>query len=126
MGTDRKDSLEDRMGRLEDRLTEARATEKDGAGVSDETRKGYSQGLKISSEFIAAVIVGAMIGYLLDYILSSKPWGMIVFLLLGFCAGVLNVLRVVGVVKSPHPVDRIGAGRKQDNARSSSDKRNGM
>lgn len=31
---------------------------------------------------------------------------MIVMLLIGFCAGVLNVMRVVGIVASPHPADR--------------------
>jgi ATP synthase protein I len=58
-----------------------------------------------------------MIGYLLDLMLSTKPWGLIVFLLLGFCAGVLNVLRSAGVVNSPHPVDRLGESRKRNNER---------
>jgi ATP synthase protein I len=29
---------------------------------------------------------------------GTSPWGLIVFLLLGFCAGVLNVLRSTGAV----------------------------
>jgi len=117
METDRKDSLEERRNRLGDQLAKAQ-TGDDGADASAEvTRKGYSQALKLSSEFIAAVIVGAMIGFLLDYFLSTKPWGLIVFLLLGFCAGVLNVLRTAGVVNSPHPVDRLGTMHKRDNDR---------
>jgi ATP synthase protein I len=42
--------------------------------------------------------VGAGIGWLLDRWLGISPWGMIVFLLLGFSAGVLNVMRAAGVV----------------------------
>jgi ATP synthase protein I len=47
-----------------------------------------------------------ILGYLFDLFLSTSPWGLIVFLLLGFCAGVLNVLRAAGKVASPHPADR--------------------
>jgi ATP synthase protein I len=112
MATDPKDSLEERKRQLEARLAQAQADD-DGKGrAADDGRKGYSQALKLSSEFVAAVIVGAMIGYLLDLTpLHTKPWGLIVFLLLGFCAGVLNVLRAAGKVSSPHPVDRIGEHR---------------
>ena len=43
-------------------------------------------------------LVHVNIGWLLDRWLGISPWGMIVFLLLGFTAGVLNVMRVAGVV----------------------------
>jgi ATP synthase protein I len=43
------------------------------------------------------VLVGAGLGWLLDRWLGTKPWGLIVFLLLGFAAGVLNVMRAAGV-----------------------------
>lgn len=117
METDPKDSLEDRMNHLENRLAKAKTDEDGSDQAADERRKGYSHALKLSSEFIGAVIVGAMIGYLLDLFLPTKPWGLIVFLLLGFCAGVLNVLRTAGVVNSPHPVDRIGEHRERNNKR---------
>jgi ATP synthase protein I len=116
METDREDSLEKRRSELGDRLAKAQGEAGDEDAASND-RKGYSQALKLSSEFIAAIVVGAMIGYLLDLAFSTKPWGMIVFLLLGFCAGVLNVLRTAGVVNSPHPVDRLGTLRKPDNDR---------
>jgi ATP synthase protein I len=37
------------------------------------------------------------LGWLLDRWLGISPWGLIVFLLLGFAAGVLNVMRAAGV-----------------------------
>jgi len=43
------------------------------------------------------VLVGAGLGWLLDRWLGTTPWGLIVFLLLGFAAGVLNVMRAAGV-----------------------------
>ena len=42
--------------------------------------------------------MGAVIGWSLDYFVGTKPWGMIVLVLLGFVAGVLNVMRSAGVV----------------------------
>ena len=49
--------------------------------------------------------MGAGLGWVLDRWLGISPWGMIVFLLLGFAAGVLNVMRAAGVVeaKKLHP-----------------------
>ena len=40
-------------------------------------------------------------GWLLDRWLHISPWGLIVFLLLGFAAGVLNVMRVAGLAGNP-------------------------
>jgi ATP synthase protein I len=58
-----------------------------------------ARGFRLSTELVAGVLVGAAIGWLLDRWLGISPWGMIVFLLLGFAAGVLNVMRAAGVVR---------------------------
>jgi ATP synthase protein I len=56
-----------------------------------------ARGFRLSTELVAGVLVGAMLGWLLDRWLGISPWGLIVFLLLGFAAGVLNVMRAAGV-----------------------------
>ena len=53
-------------------------------------------GFRLSSELIAGVVVGALIGWGIDHLLSISPWGLIVFVLLGFTAGVVNVIRSAG------------------------------
>lgn len=109
----RKESLEERMQRLNAELAKRRVDDNEGDAAEEraaESRKGYAVAMKLSSEFVAAVIVGALLGYLVDRFVGTAPWGMIVLLLLGFCAGVLNVMRSAGMVASPHPVDRM-AGR---------------
>src|SRR4051794_4258930 len=55
-----------------------------------------ARGFRLSTELVAGVLVGAAIGWGLDRLLGISPWGMIVFLLLGFAAGVLNVARTAG------------------------------
>jgi len=57
---------------------------------------GYGNAFRLSSEFISAILVGAAIGYAIDWLAGTTPWAMIVFMLLGFVAGVMNVLRAAG------------------------------
>ena len=45
---------------------------------------------------MAGVIVGGGIGWAIDKGLGTSPWGLIVFLLLGFGAGIYNVMRSSG------------------------------
>jgi ATP synthase protein I len=83
-------------GDLEARI--ARAQARSPAQAAAEQRRqsdmsGLSRGFRLASEFAAAIIVGAGLGYLIDMVLPTRPWGMVVLLLLGFAAGVLNVVR---------------------------------
>ena len=49
--------------------------------------------LKISTELVAAVVVGSIIGFLLDDWFDTKPLLTICFFLIGVAAGILNVFR---------------------------------
>ncbi|HUH76921.1 MAG TPA: AtpZ/AtpI family protein, partial [Devosia sp.] len=55
------------------------------------------------TEFIAAILVGAIIGYLIDLGLGTSPWGLLIMLLVGFAAGILNVTRVVAQMNAASP-----------------------
>ncbi len=59
---------------------------------------GVAQAMRLSSEFIAGVCVGAGVGWMIDKFFGTSPWGLIILLLLGFGAGVLNALRSAGLV----------------------------
>jgi ATP synthase protein I len=67
-----------------------------GKYVSDP--QAMAKGFRLSTELVAGVIVGAIIGWGFDWLTGLSPLGLIVFLLLGFVAGVLNVMRAAGVV----------------------------
>ena len=56
-----------------------------------------ARGLRLSTELVAGVLVGAVLGWFLDRALGISPWGLIVFVLLGFTAGVLNLMRAAGI-----------------------------
>lgn len=78
---------------------------------------GMSRALRLGSEFIAAIVVGAGAGFLLDQWLGTSPWLMLVLLLIGFAAGVLNVTRSAAAMNKaspPPPGSDLGPGDDED------------
>jgi ATP synthase protein I len=55
--------------------------------------RGMAYGMRMSAELVGAVIVGGAIGWGLDKWFGSTPWLFLLFFVLGFAAGVLNVVR---------------------------------
>ena len=49
--------------------------------------------LKISTELVAAVVVGSTIGFLLDSWFGTKPLLIICFFIMGVAAGIMNVFK---------------------------------
>ncbi len=98
-------ALSARLDRLDHRLSEVRKdrrnqTDQSGSGAASANASAMARGFRLSSELIAGVFVGAVIGWGIDRLLSTSPWGLIVFFLLGFAAGVINVVRAAGVAGS--------------------------
>ena len=48
---------------------------------------------KMSTELVAAVVVGTIIGFILDNWFGTKPWLILIFFFVGVVAGILNVVR---------------------------------
>ncbi len=100
-------ALSARLGSLDNRLSEIRDSRKirtDQPGTENGDRAARTSamalGFRLSSELVAGVAVGAGIGWGFDRLLSTSPFGFIVFLLLGFVAGVVNVVRSAGVAQT--------------------------
>jgi len=55
--------------------------------------KGMGLGLRMATDFVAAIIVGAVLGWGIDAVFGVSPWGLVVCLVLGFITGVRNVVR---------------------------------
>ena len=55
--------------------------------------RAFGQATKIAVELVVGIAVGLFIGRLLDGFLGTAPWLMIVFLVLGFAAGLTNIVR---------------------------------
>jgi ATP synthase protein I len=102
------------LARRLDRLSRDLASEKQERAAAEQPApsgsSGYGQAFKLASEFVAGVLVGAALGWGLDRLAGTSPWGLIVLLLLGFCAGVLNVVRAAGRMSGPAATKHRGEG----------------
>ena len=65
------------------------------SSANNSQNKGLFMGaaFKLGTELVAAVVVGTIIGFILDNWFDTKPWLMIIFFFLGAAAGMLNVIR---------------------------------
>ncbi len=102
-------ALSERLSRLDRRLSAIRKDRRastdvagDGSETASAKASAMARGFRLSSELIAGVVVGAVIGWGIDRLLSTSPWGLIVFFLLGFVAGVINVMRSAGLASPPN------------------------
>jgi len=49
---------------------------------------------RLGTELTVATIIGGLLGYALDTFFGTKPWGLVVGIVLGSAAGCLAVYRV--------------------------------
>jgi ATP synthase protein I len=94
------DDLQKKLGHLEDRIKTARSNsqehgtiEKEGA-PQKENPEAVKSG-RAGSEFLANIIAGWVIGFVIDWFFLTKPWGIIIFMILGFVSGVYRADRVM-------------------------------
>ena len=90
--------LQARLAKLDEALKARDAREAERAPKSNPQARGFakamSAGLSVFSEFAAAILVGGLIGWVVDAWTGAKPWGLVVFLGLGAAAGFWNVYRL--------------------------------
>ena len=107
---------------LRERLEKARRdrpqeTADDGGNQRGALNSALSVGLRIGLELVVAVGFGTGLGWLIDKGLGSRPWAMLVGLLLGFAAGLLNVWRAMngmGLAAGYHPAPPVADEDEED------------
>ena len=77
------------------RLKIAKKKLKNSSEIKNNNQNGSFMGsaFKLGTELISAVLVGTIIGFILDNWFGTKPWLIIVFFFLGSAAGILNVIK---------------------------------
>lgn len=93
---------EDDLSNLRRRVAKAR-------GEADSTSRppdsAASLAVRFGGEFGAAVIVGALLGYGIGFLLHAESAGLLVGLGLGFVTGVVNVVRTARAYNAANPSD---------------------
>ena len=84
---------DEKLQELKERIQTAKSTSTNKQNTKKESGAGF--GFKISTEIIAALVVGVGIGLIVDKYLGTKPFGLIIFFIFGALAGFLNIYRVM-------------------------------
>ncbi|KMO12579.1 ATP synthase protein I [Methylobacterium sp. ap11] len=97
-GSSPDDDLSARLKRLEMQIDRKRPAAAPDPSSRHDRGQPSSLGvaMRLSTEFVAGVLAGGLLGWGCDRLLGTKPWGLIVLLVLGFGAGIYNVMRVSG------------------------------
>lgn len=91
---DDRASIKARAGDIDRRLGDAKARYAPKSTVDQRQRgRAMGQGMRIAVDLVAGVAFGGFVGYWLDRYLNSAPWLMVIMLILGFTAGMMNVIR---------------------------------
>lgn len=97
---DRLDTLKARIDAAQGRREDAERTQSAAAPPS-----GLGVALRVSTELFAGVVVGGGLGWFLDRALGSSPIGLVIFILIGFAAGTMNLIRNVARGGTPSKPD---------------------
>ena len=83
------------LNNFKTRLKIAKEKLKSGSENIDNNGNNSSMGsaFKLSTDLVAHVAVGTIIGFILDSWFDTKPWLIIIFFFLGSIAGILNVIK---------------------------------
>ncbi|WP_163596917.1 AtpZ/AtpI family protein, partial [Klebsiella pneumoniae] len=74
--------LSARLRRLETQIERKRPEATSGPSSRSGPSAGPSplgQAMTISTEFVAGVVAGGVLGWIFDHFLGTKPWGLVVF-----------------------------------------------
>jgi ATP synthase protein I len=85
----------DPLARLGQKIEQARREQlrREASGRGGTLQGPFGLAFRIAIELVAALCVGVAIGWGLDYVLGTRPWGMIIFFFIGAAAGMVGVFR---------------------------------
>jgi ATP synthase protein I len=93
LSPEERDALKRRASELGRKLEDVQARKALQSGESHARGTGVGQAFKLAIELVVGVVVGTGMGWVLDRQLGTAPWFLILFLLLGFAAGMSNLFR---------------------------------
>ncbi len=75
------------------KIAKDRSKSKLNKNISDKNSSNLGQAFKLSTELVSAVVVGTIIGFILDKSFGTKPWLILIFFFVGVIAGIMNVIK---------------------------------
>lgn len=109
-----REALKARAAGISARLEQVKARR---APQHDSAARGAAMGqaFKIAIELVVGVLFGGLIGWALDGYFGSRPWLLVLFLVLGFAAGMMNVVRTARRMQAAaEPLQRTAPSAETD------------
>ena len=82
-----KDSFRTRLKIAKNKINKNKNIEK------NQKTSNFGEAFKLSTELVAAVVVGTIIGFIFDNWFGTKPWLILIFFFVGVIAGIMNVIK---------------------------------
>jgi ATP synthase protein I len=109
----RKRSAE--LGQKLDALKSQKAKVERSTGEAPQQQSAFGPAFKFAGELIVGVVVGGGLGWALDRQFGTAPWLMVVLVILGFAAGLLNVVRAAQEAQAKNePLQKAAPSVKDD------------
>jgi ATP synthase protein I len=104
------------LGQKLDALKSQKArVERSTGGGGPQDQSAYGAAFKFAAELIVGVAVGGGLGWFLDRQLGTAPWLMVVLVIMGFAAGLLNVVRAAQEAQAKNePLQKAAPSVKAD------------
>jgi ATP synthase protein I len=83
-----------RINSLDERLRRARTEEAIRSGEARPDRANDRLASRVLAELVGGLFGGAVVGFALDWLLSTSPWFLIGMLFLGIANGFRNIIRI--------------------------------
>ena len=111
-----REAIRKRAEEIGGRLDAARSRRVEPSEAKSRARgSALGQAFKISIELVAGVAVGGFIGWYLDGWLGTRPWLLVLFLVLGFAGGMMNTIRTAQrMQKAAEPQQRNAPSVRDD------------
>ena len=88
-----REAMKQRAAQIGKRLDDVKARKVPRVEHDRARGKSFADAFKIVGELVVGVAIGGGLGWFLDRPLHTAPWVLVLFLILGFAAGMLNVIR---------------------------------
>ena len=96
-GDQRISALDERLSKLE--ASEAARTGRDRPAADP----NYRLGNRVIADLIGGIAGGALVGWVIDRLFGTGPWGFMIFLALGIVVAFSNIFRLAsGAATQPH------------------------
>lgn len=98
---DRLDALDKHIATVRHDQAESAARREAELDQAVQRSFAFSTGFRMSAEVVGGVLFGVLVGLCFDWFLSTSPWGLFAFVLLGFAGGIVNLIRQVKARQAP-------------------------